>query len=68
MLQSMNMCESLKGFNTDNVSPEIVRQLRPIVSDPEFQPEEVAKKSKAAASLCSFVLAVFCHASNANRV
>ena len=63
-----HLTENIKALSTDHVTPEIVRQLRPIVSDPEFQPENVAAKSKAAASLCSFVLAVFCHASNANRV
>lgn len=38
--------------------PQVVRQLRRVIEDPAFTPDQVAKQSKAAMSMCLWVRAM----------
>ncbi len=45
-------------FDKDNISERAVRLLKRIIDDPQFTPDQVAKQSKAAMSMCLWVRAM----------
>ena len=48
----------LAGYDTQNVSPGILKKLRKVTSAEDFTPPIVKAKSCAASSLCAWVLAI----------
>jgi len=50
--------QALKTYDKDNVKPKVIKQLKKFISDPEFVPEIVEKKSKAGKSICLWVRAI----------
>eukprot|EP00775_Hariotina_reticulata_P007079 gene7079-7292_t len=48
----------LIDYDKDNISEKIRRELRRIMQDPAFTPDQVGKQSKAAMSLCMWVQAI----------
>ncbi len=42
----------------DNIPPEVITALQPLLSDPNFQPAKIKKVSQAAFGLCSWVRAM----------
>lgn len=48
----------LQTFDKDNIPPAVVEKLKPYIDNPDFDPEKVAKASKAAYGLCSWVRAM----------
>jgi dynein heavy chain, axonemal len=58
MMTDSGFLESLKSFDKDNIDPEIVKKLQPIISRDEFEPKKVLKVSKAAFGLASWVKAM----------
>jgi len=48
----------LVEFDKDNLSERSVRLLKRIIDDPQFTPDQVAKQSKAAMSMCLWVRAM----------
>ena len=47
------MCET---FDKENLQPEAIAAVQPYINNPEFVPDKVKTKSKAAGGLCSFVI------------
>jgi dynein heavy chain len=60
--------QKVKGFDKDNVKPAIVLKIAKYVKEPSFNPEAVAKQSKAAASLCVWVHAIYIYCGVAKEV
>ena len=58
MLNDMNFLDSLRTFDKDNIPPEIIKALRPIIEREDFDPKKILKVSKAAFGLCSWVRAM----------
>lgn len=58
MMADSNFLESLKAFDKDNIDPEIIQKLQPIITKEEFEPKKVLKVSKAAFGLASWVKAM----------
>ena len=49
---------STSQYDKDNMSEKVVRLLNRIIDDPQFTPDQVAKQSKAAMSMCLWVRAM----------
>ncbi len=45
-------------YDRDNIPDKVVRSLKRVIDDPTFTPDQVAKQSKAAQSLCLWVRAM----------
>jgi dynein heavy chain, axonemal len=58
MMTDSNFLDSLKSFDKDNIDPEIIKKLQPIITRDEFEPKKVLKVSKAAFGLASWVKAM----------
>jgi dynein heavy chain, axonemal len=58
MMTDSYFLESLKAFDKDNIDPEIIQKLQPIITKEEFEPKKVLKVSKAAFGLASWVKAM----------
>eukprot|EP00741_Cyanophora_paradoxa_P024436 tig00022075_g23593.t1 len=68
LLSDTNFLQSLENYDKDNISEAIVQKLKKYVTNPEFQPATVEKVSKAAKSLCQWVLAMNTYARVAKSV
>eukprot|EP01119_Soliformovum_irregulare_P017771 TRINITY_DN5330_c1_g1_i1.p1 TRINITY_DN5330_c1_g1~~TRINITY_DN5330_c1_g1_i1.p1 ORF type:complete len:2639 (+),score=886.96 TRINITY_DN5330_c1_g1_i1:107-7918(+) len=62
MLSEFNFLQSLEQYEKDNIPDAILGKVQKYIVDPEFQPEEVAKKSVAAKSLSMWVIAIYNYA------
>ena len=58
LLNDIKFVKKLIKFNLKTLTSKVVGPLRPLLADPEFVPEQVATKSKAAAGLCRWLHAV----------
>jgi hypothetical protein len=58
MMADSYFLESLKAFDKDNIDPEIIQKLQPIITKEDFDPKKVLKVSKAAFGLASWVRAM----------
>ncbi|MEW5314022.1 MAG: hypothetical protein WDW38_005550 [Sanguina aurantia] len=58
LLGDTNFLKSLEEFDKDNISDAVIKRLRKYTEDPNYQPESVAKQSKAAMSLCMWTRAM----------
>ena len=45
-------------FDKDNISEKVVKSIKRVIDDPAFTPDQVAKQSKAAMSMCLWVRAM----------
>jgi dynein heavy chain len=52
VLGDTNFMHSLEEFDKDNIPESVIKKLKRYIDDPQYQPETVAKQSKAAMSLC----------------
>lgn len=48
----------LKGYKKDDIKESILKKLKKYSQNPKFEPDNIAKKSKAAMSICQWVLAI----------
>ena len=48
----------LKNYDKENIPSVVLQTLEPYLANPEFKPELVKSKSRAAAVLCSWVINV----------
>nr|XP_039270899.1 dynein heavy chain domain-containing protein 1-like isoform X1 [Styela clava] len=62
LIMQDNFYEELEFFDKDNIPENIYQALSKNVRDPEFQPAQIAKGSKAAESLCTWMHAVHSYA------
>ncbi|GIL46228.1 hypothetical protein Vafri_3260 [Volvox africanus] len=58
MLSDMGFLDSLMTFDKDNILPDVIQALQPLLSHPDFQPAKIKKVSQAAFGLCSWVRAM----------
>ncbi|XP_073385492.1 uncharacterized protein [Physcomitrium patens] len=58
MLADSDFLKSLKEYNKDDIPPDIILQIRQYLANPAFAPSLIAKISKAAFGLCSWVGAI----------
>ena len=58
MMTDPYFLDSLHAFDKDNIDPEIIKRLQPIITRDEFEPKKVLKVSKAAFGLASWVKAM----------
>ena len=58
MLMEGDFLDSLKTYDKDNISPAIIKQIKPYVDHPDFDPAVVLKSSKAAHGLCCWARAM----------
>jgi dynein heavy chain len=58
LLSDPKFMTRLLKYDKDSLSDEIAAALAPYITDPEFQPDKVAKASSAAEGLCKFVRAM----------
>jgi dynein heavy chain len=54
--------KKLYDYDKDNIPESRIKKLKPYLDNPQFQPEEVAKVSKACRSLCLWVHAIAIYA------
>ena len=48
-----------QNFRGETIPEEDIERVRPIVENPEFQPEMMLSKSAAAANLCTWVVNIY---------
>jgi dynein heavy chain len=58
LLGDANFLLGLQTYDKDNIEPAIINKIRPYMDDPNFQPDNVKKASKAAYGLCCWVRAM----------
>ncbi|KAJ9518808.1 hypothetical protein QJQ45_026081, partial [Haematococcus lacustris] len=58
MLSDMGFLDSLKTYDKDNIAPEVIEALQPLLKSNDFQPAKIKKVSQAAFGLCSWVRAM----------
>ena len=58
VLGDTNFMHSLEEFDKDNIPDAVIKKLRRYIEDPQYQPDTVAKQSKAAMSLCMWTRAM----------
>jgi len=51
--------EKLKSYDKDNIKEKLIKKLQKFVDDPKFTPENIAKKSGAAKSMCMWARALY---------
>lgn len=52
VLGDTNFMKSLEEFDKDNIPEPVIKKLKKYIDDPQYQPDVVAKQSRAAMSLC----------------
>eukprot|EP00798_Chlamydomonas_sp_ICE-L_P021154 gene21154-28043_t len=58
MMSDMSFLDFLHSYDKDNIAPEIITALQPLLKQPDFQPAKIKKVSQAAYGLCSWVRAM----------
>ena len=58
LLGQMDFMDQLKTYDKDNIDPKIIKKLKKYINDERFTPENLAKISKAAVTLCMWVRAM----------
>jgi dynein heavy chain len=58
VLTDAQLTKRLMDFDKDSIPDHVIKQIRRFTDDPSFQPENVAKQSNAAKSLCLWVHAM----------
>lgn len=58
VLSDTNFMRSLEEFDKDNIPDTVIHKLRKYIDDPQYQPDVVAKQSRAAMSLCMWTRAM----------
>ena len=58
MNEPKKFLDSLMYYNKDSIPEKIIKKVRKYVKMPKFDPEEIAKKSRAGESICQWVIAI----------
>lgn len=58
VLSDTNFMRSLEEFDKDNIPDAVIHKLKKYIDDPQYQPDVVAKQSRAAMSLCMWTRAM----------
>ena len=54
----MNFLERLKTYDVNNIPLSVLKKLKPVIGEKDFEPDFVGGKSRAAKSLCKWCIAV----------
>lgn len=57
-MSDTNFMRSLVEFDKDNISDTVIHKLKKYIDNPDYQPNVVAKQSRAAMSLCMWTRAM----------
>ena len=58
MMTDTYFLESLRAFDKDNIDPDVIQRLQPLITKDEFEPKKILKVSKAAYGLACWVKAM----------
>eukprot|EP00879_Flechtneria_rotunda_P020212 GHRR01021253.1.p1 GENE.GHRR01021253.1~~GHRR01021253.1.p1 ORF type:complete len:968 (+),score=349.26 GHRR01021253.1:519-3422(+) len=58
VLSDTTFMKSLEEFDKDNIPDIVIKKLKKYIDDPQYQPDVVAKQSRAAMSLCMWTRAM----------
>ncbi|KPI87221.1 putative dynein heavy chain [Leptomonas seymouri] len=58
VMSRMDFIKDLQNYKRDELTEKIIKALQKYINNPDFQPDEVAKSSKACKSLAMWVLAM----------
>ncbi|CCW70167.1 unnamed protein product [Phytomonas sp. Hart1] len=58
VMSRMDFIKDLQNYQRDELTEKMIRSIQKYVNNPDFQPDEVAKSSKACRSLSLWVLAI----------
>jgi dynein heavy chain len=58
MNQPAKFIERLQNFDKNDIPPQVINDLEPILSQPYFNKKTMMGKSEAAANLCNFIVNV----------
>ena len=53
-----NFVNTLKKFDKDNIKEGTLKKLQKFINEPRFNPENLARFSAAAVSICKWIIAV----------
>ena len=59
MIRAPSFLERVQSYQKEYVTADMIRLLRPLVTQPGFDMDNIKKKSCAATSLCGWVLAYY---------
>jgi len=59
LFSKTKLIEELEGYDKDSISSEIIAIIEPMINNPNFVPEKIAKSSRAANGLCMWVRAMY---------
>ncbi|GLG98379.1 Putative dynein heavy chain [Gryllus bimaculatus] len=48
--------DNLINYKKENIPPDVVKETKKYIADPEFDPDKIISKSQAAAGLCAWVI------------
>jgi dynein heavy chain len=68
MLGRSDFLQSIKTYDKDNVANTLMNKVKKYVTNPDFEPDNVAKVSSAAATLCVWVHAIYIYSTVARDV
>lgn len=54
----MRCVHSLFNFDKDNIPEAVIKNITPLIENPDFTPEKIAKVSKACTAVCTWVNAM----------
>lgn len=52
------LLDNLINYPKENISPEIINKIQPLLNDPDFVPEKIKTASSAAEGICKWVIAI----------
>lgn len=58
VLSDTNFMRSLEEFDKDHIPDAVIHKLKKYIDNPQYQPDLVAKQSRAAMSLCMWTRAM----------
>ena len=58
VLTDSNFIKRLIEYDKDNIPDKVLKAIKRLIDDPTFTPDQVAKQSKAAMSMCMWVKAM----------
>jgi len=68
LLANPNLLGRMINYDKDNISDSVMTKIKPLISNPEFQPDQVKKASFAAQGICLWIHAMVTYHHVANEV
>ncbi|KAL0223335.1 hypothetical protein P9112_002725 [Eukaryota sp. TZLM1-RC] len=59
LANARGLMDSLLDYNAEEISPNIIKAIKPFIDDPNFSPEIIQKVSEACKSMCQWVIACY---------